>query len=37
MIWKNSDVGALMANSGISDALLLGDEGYDIAPWLMTP
>ena len=30
-IWKNSDVGSLMANSG-TDALLLGDEGYGINP-----
>ena len=35
-IRKNSDVGALMANSG-TDALLLGGEGYGITPWLMTP
>ena len=35
-IWKNSDVGKFMANSG-TDAVLLGDEGYGIAPWLMTP
>ena len=34
--WKNSDVGTLMANSG-TVALLLGDEVYGIAPWLMTP
>jgi hypothetical protein len=30
-IWKNSDVGQFMGNSG-TDALLLGDEGYGIAP-----
>ena len=35
-IWKNSDVGALTANSRTDD-LSLGDEGYGIAPWLMTP
>ena len=35
-IWKKSDLGALMANSG-KDTLLLGDEGYGIAPCLMTP
>ena len=38
-IWNNTDVGALIANSGSgtlyaswTDALLLGDEGYGIAP-----
>ena len=35
-IWKNSAVGALMSQS-VTDALLLGDEGYGVAPWLMTP
>jgi hypothetical protein len=35
-IWKNATVGIFIANS-ITDALLLGDEGYGIAPWLMTP
>jgi hypothetical protein len=35
-IWKNSVVGMFMLNSR-SDALLLGDEGYGIAPWLMNP
>jgi hypothetical protein len=35
-IWKNSPIGNFMANTR-TDALLLGDEGYGIAPWLMTP
>ncbi|KAJ8048621.1 Protein ALP1-like [Holothuria leucospilota] len=35
-VWRNSDVGTLMSNSG-TDALLLGDEGYGVAPWFMTP
>jgi hypothetical protein len=34
-IWKNSDIGRFMKNYG-TDALLLGDSGYGIAPWLMT-
>ena len=33
-VWKNSDVGIFMKDSG-TDALLLGDSGYGIAPWLM--
>ncbi|XP_064631610.1 putative nuclease HARBI1 [Lineus longissimus] len=35
-IWKNSDVGRFVTKT-LGDGHLLGDEGYGIAPWLMTP
>lgn len=35
-IWKNSNVCRVMTGNN-ANALLLGDEGYGIAPWLMTP
>jgi hypothetical protein len=35
-IWRNSDIKRVMEENR-EKALLLGDEGYGIAPWLMTP
>lgn len=35
-IWRNSTVQQIMYNNG-QEAALLGDEGYGIAPWLLTP
>lgn len=35
-IWTNSDVCRVMSGNR-TNALLLGDVGYGIAPWLMTP
>lgn len=35
-IWHNSPI-FLAMKENIEDALILGDEGYGIAPWLMTP
>lgn len=35
-ILRNSEVCRIMQNA-TNDALLLGDEGYGICPWLMTP
>lgn len=35
-IWRNSDCYQIMANNDVN-AILLGDDGYGLAPWLMTP
>lgn len=35
-IWRNSDISRIMSRCH-ANALLLGDVGYGIAPWLMTP
>ena len=35
-IWRNSTAATFMAQSR-TDAILLGDKGYPITPWLMTP
>ena len=35
-IWKTSNECVVMSR-GIGNALLLGDEGYGIMPWLLTP
>ncbi|XP_058840786.1 putative nuclease HARBI1 [Topomyia yanbarensis] len=35
-IWKNSSVFQVM-HENPAEALLLGDDGYGIAPWVMTP
>jgi hypothetical protein len=35
-IWKNSDVCRIL-QANTCRALLLADEGYGVAPWLMTP
>ncbi|XP_050301600.1 putative nuclease HARBI1 [Anthonomus grandis grandis] len=35
-IWRNSIVHEIMYNN-VHEAALLGDEGYGVAPWLLTP
>ena len=35
-IWRNSDICRIMMENQ-ANALLLGDSGYGISPWLMTP
>ncbi|XP_050294311.1 putative nuclease HARBI1 [Anthonomus grandis grandis] len=35
-IWRNSIVHGIMYNN-VHEAALLGDEGYGVAPWLLTP
>lgn len=35
-IWKNSDIKGILADNP-SGAIVLADEAYPIAPWLMTP
>lgn len=35
-IWRNSVVHQIMFNN-VEEAALLGDEGYGISPWLLTP
>lgn len=35
-IWKNSEIDPIMAQNS-KNAILLGDEGYGLTPWLLTP
>ncbi|XP_062591455.1 putative nuclease HARBI1 [Saccostrea cucullata] len=36
-IWRNSSIHNLFESGTISDGWLLGDSGYPLRPWLLTP
>ncbi|XP_062572623.1 putative nuclease HARBI1 [Saccostrea cucullata] len=36
-IWSNSELKRLFVNGTISEGWLLGDSGYPLRPWLLTP
>ncbi|XP_041369732.1 putative nuclease HARBI1 [Gigantopelta aegis] len=37
LMWRNSGIAELFENGQVDGGMLLGDSGYPIRPWLMTP